>query len=85
MSLTLKRNLPILLGLIMFLAMLAIFLGNQPLIPYTVNAEEPTASVQADTLTTASLSNLTLAADTLPTKYLTNSGSLLYKDNAISK
>ncbi|MRR30732.1 hypothetical protein EG834_10510 [bacterium] len=84
MSLKFKRTLPLLLTLVLFLSVLAVFLGNQPLIPYTVKAQEPTTSVQADTLTTDSQSNLSLIADTLPVKSLANRGSVLTKSSTLS-
>lgn len=84
MSLKFKRNLPLLLALMLFLSVLAVFLGNQPLIPYTVKAEAPTASIQADTLTTASRSNVSLDADALLVKHFANVGGVLYKNSSLS-
>jgi hypothetical protein len=82
MSLKFKRNLPLLLALVLFVSVLAVFLGNQPLIPYTVKAEEPTASAQANTPTTASLSNVPLVADALPIKSIASGA--LYKSSTLS-
>lgn len=84
MTLKFKRNLPLLLTLFLFVSVVAIFLGNQPLIPYTVSVEAPTASAQADSLTTTSLSSISLVTETLPIKSFINSGSVLAKGDVLS-
>jgi hypothetical protein len=80
MSLKFKRNLPLLLALVLFLSVLAVLLGNQPVIAYTVNAEAPTTVeatvVSSDTVNDASLLTDFLTKDTLQVKSLTKGSTL---------
>lgn len=64
MSITLRRNLPLVLLLLAFLAFLVVALGNQPIIAYSAERDElqaePTATiVTMDNLVTSAIGGAT--------------------------
>lgn len=81
MSLKFKRNLPILFALTVFVAVLAFFLGDQPVIAYTVRVDAP-AGAQV-----AALSSDLAASVSLPKELTAESGNTapaLYTNGADS-
>jgi hypothetical protein len=70
MSLKFKRNLPTILLLAAFVTSLALFLGNQPVIAYTVSVDAPSgvqaAALSADTAADSSLPKETAGTQTNP-------------------